>query len=351
MEELTALVALSRTRRIGNVRKKWLVENHGSIAALFEGREKARDEADREAIGSFRDFESIDSDLSVLSRMDASVITVKDSAYPLSLRAIPDPPIVLYKLGPFSLPTEAFAVVGARKATHEGILVAERIAETLSSAGITVVSGLAKGIDAAAHRGALPKKGRTVGVLGCGIDRCYPAENWSLFRGIAQEGALLTEYAPGEKPWPGNFPQRNRIIAGLSKGVLVVEASRKSGSLITARLALDYGREVMALPGRVFDEAYKGTNNLIKQGARLVEDIGDIVACCFPGVEFRTKSSVDMDSDEDYIYRLMGIDRVHVEVLIEKSGFETKRVMAILTRLEMKDVVRPIAGGFYLRKV
>jgi len=105
------------------------------------------------------------------------------------------------------------------------------------------------------------------------------------------------------------------------------------------------------VPGRVFDEAYKGTNNLIKQGARLVEDIGDIVACCFPGVEFRTKSSVDMDSDEDYIYRLMGIDRVHVEVLIEKSGFETKRVMAILTRLEMKDVVRPIAGGFYLRKV
>ena len=203
---------------------------------------------------------------------------------------------------------EAFAVVGARKASFEGMLLAERIAETLSSAGITVVSGLARGIDAAAHKGALHGKGGTVAVLGCGIDRCYPAENWPLFQDIGRVGALLTEYRPGEAPLKYHFPERNRIIAGLSKGVLVVEASQKSGSLITARLALDYGREVMAVPGRVFDEAYKGANSLIKQGALLVEDINDILTCCFPHMKLRTKSAIDMDGDEDYIYTLLGAE-------------------------------------------
>jgi DNA processing protein len=168
---------------------------------------------------------------------------------------------------------------------------------------------------------------------------------------MAKEAAIVTEYTPGERPLKHHFPERNRIIAGLSRGVLVVEASAKSGSLITARFALDYGREVMAVPGRVLDEAYKGANGLIKQGARLVEDIGDIVSCCFPDVEFCRKSAIDINEDEDYIYTLMGIDRIHVDELIEKSRFETRKVMAILTRLEMKDVVRSIQGGFYIRKV
>jgi DNA processing protein len=168
---------------------------------------------------------------------------------------------------------------------------------------------------------------------------------------MAKEGAVVTEYTLGEKPLRHHFPERNRIIAGFSKGVLVVEASTRSGSLITARLALEYGREVMAIPGRVFDEAYKGANNLIKQGARLVEDIGDILGTCFPGLTLETKSTVAIEGDEDYIYRLMGIDRIHVDELIEKSRLETKKVMAILTRLEMKDMVRTIPGGFYMRKV
>ncbi len=350
MEELSALLALSRVK-IDNVRKKRLVEGRESIASLFEGREKAENAADDAAIRAFQGFETIDKDLALLSRMGATVLTIKDPAYPPSLRDIPDAPLVLYRKGPLPLPTEALAVVGARKASFEGMLLAERIAETLSSAGISVVSGLARGIDAAAHKGALHGKGGTVGVLGCGIDKCYPAENWALFQDIGQAGVLLTEYGPGERPWWGHFPERNRIIAGLSAGVLVVEASQKSGSLITARLALDYGREVMAVPGRVFDEAYKGANSLIKQGALLVEDINDILTCCFPHVKLQAKSAIDMDADEDYIYRLLGADRLHVDELIEKSGFETRKVMAVLTRLEMKDIVRPMPGGFYLRKV
>ena len=242
------------------------------------------------------------------------------------------------------------AIVGARKATFEAMLLAEQIAETLSAGGITVVSGLARGVDGAAHKGALRGKGGTIGVLGCGIDICYPSENRTLFEAMAKKAAVVTEYPPGERPLRHHFPERNRIIAGLSRGVLVVEASAKSGSLITAHLALDYGRDVMAVPGRVLDEAYKGANGLIKQGARLVEDIGDIVSCCFPDVEFLQKSAIDISGDEDYIYTLMGVDRIHVDELIEKSRFETRKVMAILTRLEMKDVIRPIPGGFYIRK-
>jgi DNA processing protein len=176
-------------------------------------------------------------------------------------------------------------------------------------------------------------------------------ENWTLFESIGQVGALLTEYGPGADPRKHHFPERNRIIAGLSRGVLVVEASERSGSLITARLALDYGREVMAIPGRVFDDAYKGANGLIKQGALLVEDINDILTCCFPHVELQTKPAIDMDTDEDYIYKLLGSERLHLDELIEKSGFEARKVMAVLTRLEMKDIVRPVPGGFYLRKV
>jgi len=351
MEELTALLALARLTGIDRARKRWIVEHHDSVASLFQGTMRAAEGVDQQLLRAFHAFEAIEAERVQLSRMGVEIITIRDQAYPAPLRAIPDAPIVLYKKGPLPLPCEAFAVVGARKATFEGMMLAERIAETLSSAGITVVSGLARGIDAAAHKGALRQKGGTVAVLGCGIERCYPAENWSLFRAVAQEGALVTEYILGDKPWKGHFPERNRIIAGLSRGVLVVEASERSGSLITARLGLEYGREVMAIPGRVFDEAHKGANNLIKQGARLVQDIGDIVSCCFPHVKFRAEAPIDMDGDEGYIYRLMGVDRVHVDELIEKSRFETKKVMAILTRLEMKEMVRPIPGGFYMRKV
>ena len=350
MDERTALVALSRVKGIGNDRKKWIVESYDKVAALFDGKARAVDPISKEAIRAYRGFKTIEAAMAGLSKAGIEIVTIKEETYPASLRAIPDPPIVLYKKGPLPLSGLCFAIVGARKATFEGMLLAERIAETLSSAGITVVSGLARGIDGSAHKGALHHTGGTVGVLGSGIDICYPVENSRLFEDMAKEGAIITEYTVGESPLRHHFPERNRIIAGLAQGVLVVEASAKSGSLITARLALDYGREVMAIPGRVYDEAYKGANNLIKQGAKLVEDIGDIVSCCFPGIQFSTKSAIDINQDEDYIYTLMGIGRTHVDELIEKSGLGAKKVMAILTRLEMKDMVRPIPGGFYIRK-
>jgi DNA processing protein len=228
--------------------------------------------------------------------------------------------------------------------------LAEKIGETLSSVGITVVSGLARGIDAAAHRGALKEKGKTVAVLGCGIDICYPPENRQLFNTTGEEGLILTEYVPGEEPLPYHFPERNRIIAGLSKGVLVIEASQKSGSLITARLGLEYGREVMAVPGSVFREEFKGANALIKQGAKLVENINDILTTSFPGYEPEQKEHVNITPEEEMVFSHIGSEKVHIDEIIEKSGMKAKQVMAMLTRLEMKEIIREVPGGFYIRK-
>jgi DNA processing protein len=351
MDESLALLALSRLKGLKNDRRKWIVDNFPHISDLFEGKKLLADPADREAFRGFRGFKGLEAEAAAIRKRDIQIITIKDEEYPDLLRNVPDPPIVLYKKGRLPSNQRTFAIVGARKATFEGMALAERIAETLSSAGITIVSGLARGVDAAAHRGALDQPGRTVGVLGCGIDICYPAENLPLFKKMTEKGAVVTEYTLGERPLRHHFPERNRIIAGLSLGVLVVEASARSGSLITARLALDYGRDVMAIPGRVFDEAYKGANSLIKQGARLVEDISDIVSCCFPETEFRIRPPVDLDIDEDYIYGLMKVDRIHVDELIEKSNLETRKVVAILTRLEMKDLVKSAPDGFYMRKM
>jgi DNA processing protein len=351
MDESLGLLALARLKGLRNDRKKWIVDNYESVADLFTGKAHPADRADREAIKGFQAFRDIEVEASKMAKLGIRAITIKDSDYPAFLKGIPDPPLVIFKKGGLPLSPRAFAVVGARKASFEGMALAERIAETLSAAGIMIVSGMARGIDAAAHRGALRQSGGTVGILGCGMDTCYPAENLALFEKMAKEGTLLSEYILGTPPLRQHFPERNRIIAGLARGVLVVEASGRSGSLITARLALEYGREVMAIPGRVFDEAHKGTNHLIKQGARLVEEIGDIITCCFPDTHFQEKAAVDMDGDEDYIYRLMGIDRIHVDELIEKSPFETRKVMALLTRLEMKELVEPLPGGYYLRKM
>ena len=212
------------------------------------------------------------------------------------------------------------------------------------------MSGLARGIDTAAHRGAVAEKGKTVTVLGCGIDICYPAENVRLFEKIGEEGLVLTEYSPGERPLRHHFPERNRIIAGLSKGVLVIEASGKSGSLITARLGLEYGREVMAVPGSIFNDEHKGANALIKQGAKLIAGIEDIITASFPDLQLKKEQQIKMDKDEDYVYSFIGHEKVHIDEVIDRTGMQAKNIMAMLTRLEMKEIIRGFPGGYYIRK-
>jgi DNA processing protein len=351
MEESLAILGLVRLPGISYERKKEILEGPASVALLFEGKEKTDDPKLRQKIGSFKGFKAIEEELAKLRQMDVRIVTLREASYPPLLKQIPDPPLILYLKGSLPLHDQIMAIVGSRKATFEGLNLAERIAETLASLGITVISGFARGVDSSAHRGALKGRGKTAAVFGCGIDICYPAENRRLYEEVAATGLLLTEYAPGTRPLPHHFPARNRIIAGLSKGVLVIEASSRSGSLITARLALEYGREVLAVPGRVFDDEYKGANNLIKQGARLVEGMEDIIASCFPGLHVKREEKLAIDEEEDYIYCLMGLNRIHVDELAAKSGKAIRHLLVLLTRLEMKDLIRPLPGGFYLRKV
>jgi DNA processing protein len=350
MEEQLAIIALQRLKGIDLTIKRRLIDGEESLGSLFEGKVALHDQGAYKKIIAFKGWNDIDRHMKEIKDMGAEIVTIKDSGYPTQLRNIPDAPLVLYKKGGLKVGLDTIAIVGSRRASFESINMAEKIAQTLSSVGITIISGLARGVDAAAHRGALKEKGKTVGVLGCGIDICYPSENRSLFEKVGQEGCILTEYAPGELPLQHHFPARNRIIAGLSKGILVVEASQRSGSLITARLGLEYGREVMAIPGSIFDEGYKGANSLIKQGAKLIAGIEDIIATCFPGLTLKKDKQVDLDNNEHYIYGIIGSVKIHVDEVIDKSGMETRHVMAILTNLELKETIRRIPGGFYLRR-
>jgi DNA processing protein len=350
MDEQLAIIALQRLKGIDLAIKRRLFEGEENLGSLFEGKASLNDEGVYKKIMAFKDWNDVNRDLKMLRETGVEVLTIRDPGYPVQLRNIPDAPLVLYKKGELKVGLDTIAIVGSRRASFESINMAEKIAQTLSSVGITVISGLARGVDAAAHRGALKEKGKTVGVLGCGIDICYPSENRSLFEKVGEEGCILTEYTPGELPLQHHFPARNRIIAGLSKGVLVVEASQRSGSLITARLGLEYGREVMAIPGSIFDEGYKGANSLIKQGAKLIDGMDDILATCFPNVTLKKNEHVDLNGDEHYIYEIIGLVKIHVDEVIEKSGMETRHVMAILTNLELKEAIQGIPGGFYLRR-
>jgi DNA processing protein len=349
MNELTALVALSRLRGLSNIDRRGIVERHGEVAPIFRGEVRLDDRATREKVRAYRDFEAIERELERLERMKVRVLTIGDGDYPGMLRNIPDPPIVLYRKGSFIPPETTLAVVGTRNATFEDMHLAETVSATVSTLGITVVSGLARGIDTCAHRGALKGKGKTVAVIGSGMDICYPAENRALYAAVAEEGAIFSEYGLGEPPLRHHFPERNRIIAGLARAILVVEASMKSGALITARLGLDYGREVMAVPGSPFTEGHAGTNALIKDGARLVASADDIVSACFPGLTVPSEKQIDMGPDEAYIYRLVSLRKIHIDEIIETSGMEAKNVMAVLTRLVMKDALRELPGGHYIR--
>ncbi len=349
-DDFKALIALSRLA-LPATEKKAVALQHESVASLFEGRSLSAGGMLMQKASRFDGWARIDTDVEIINNMGGHIVTIRDDRYPPLLKQIPDAPVVLYTKGPLTTGSNTLAIVGSRKATPEGVNLAGKIGETLSAAGITVVSGFARGIDSAAHRGAVKeRKGSTVAVFGCGLDICYPPENKSLYGSIAEEGLIVTEYGPGEEPLPFHFPARNRIIAGISKGILVIEASRKSGSLITARLGLEYGREVMAVPGSIFRREYEGANGLIKEGARLIDSIDEIIDTCFPGFHLETRESPAINDDEQQVFSFIGSEQIHVDEIIDRSRMEAKRVMAILTMLEMKEIIREVPGGFYIRR-
>lgn len=277
-----------------------------------------------------------------------AVITLADSEYPKQLLELPDPPTLLYVTGNAKLlGARALAVVGSRNATPQGLATARSFARAFSDAGFAIVSGLALGIDAAAHRGGLEGGGSTIAVLGTGADVIYPRRNEPLAAEIAARGAMVSEFALGTAPVAGNFPRRNRLISGLARGCLVIEAALSSGSLITAKLAAEQGREVFAIPGSIHSPLSKGCHALIKQGAKLVESAQDVLDEL--GAFGVSAAPIACAAEEHPLLAHMGFDPCDIDALVARSGLTPEAVSVMLLQLELEGKVASLPGGLYQR--
>lgn len=292
--------------------------------------------------------------LESVKKCDADIITIYDKAYPELLRHIADPPLVLYCRGRLEPDEMCMAVVGSRRATFYGLDMAKRLSRELAEHGVTIVSGMARGIDSRAHRGALEAGGRTIAVLGCGIDMAYPPENRGLMEEIIRHGAVISEYLPGTEPSRYNFPARNRIISGMSHGVTIVEAGEKSGSLITADYALEQGRDVFAVPGNINSCGSRGTNRLIRDGAKIVTCVGDILDEL--NISHDTKNTygganraalMKLGREEKTIAQRLLNGPVHLDVISRDCGISVQMASSILLMLELSGFVEQLPGKYY----
>ncbi len=345
----------------GAAKKFWhLIEQFGSAAGAWNAPESQLvstggfNPLQAAEIASSRKSMQPKDELEKLNQTGINYIEFENPAYPEILKNIFDPPPGIFVRGGICTGGQlSVAVVGSRKPTPYGVAVAERLASGLSSAGITVVSGMARGIDTAAHKGALKAGGRTIAVLGCGVDVVYPRENKRIMEEIASSGAVISEFPPGSEPGAWHFPVRNRIISGLSRAVVVVEAAARSGALITADIALEQGRDVMAVPGNISSPLSCGPNRLIKQGARLVEGVADIldelgIDRLFSGVLETEKSYPRLTGDEDKLMKLLTLEPLALDKLVEESGLATQQVLAALMFLELKGLARQLPGKYYV---
>lgn len=311
----------------------------GALSAHLSG-------AQCEALRAGPDAAALDAAHAWLDQPGNSILTLADADYPRQLLEIPDPPALLYCKGRRELlGRPALGVVGSRNATPQGVRDAEAFARALADAGLTIVSGLAAGIDAAAHRGGLAGAGSSIAVIGTGLDRIYPARNQALARELAEQGLIVSEFALGTPPVPGNFPRRNRLISGLARGVLVVEAAPGSGSLITARVAAEQGREVFAIPGSIHAPLARGCHVLIKQGAKLVESAADVLEeLAWPG---RLAAPVLPETEPDPLLGALDGAPATLDTLMQRTGLTLDALSAKLLALELEGRVATLPGGRY----
>jgi DNA processing protein len=358
-------LALSLTPGVGSILIKRLLDRFNTPEAVFRApmKELLKIEGLGEKVaGEIRKGPSekkVEKELNFLKELGGTILTFKDDAYPKRLRDIYDPPALLYARGALKKEDElAVAIVGSRKTSPYGRWITEKVGQELARHGVTIVSGMARGIDSVAHKGAISGGGRTIAVLGCGVDVVYPSENRNLFNQIIDQGAILSEFPMGSPPEGGHFPRRNRIISGLSFGVVVVQASAESGALITASYALEQGREVFAVPGNVGAEGSRGTNRLIKEGAKLVETSEDILEEILPQwtKEGETIQEVesprkDLNKEEMTLYQLLGETPMHIDVIIRESRFDPGRVSSLLLDLELKGLISQWPGKCFSKRM
>ncbi|MCX5857259.1 MAG: DNA-processing protein DprA [Deltaproteobacteria bacterium] len=375
--DLKYWVALKWVEGVGNVGYKALLTAFGTPQKVFASplsmikAVPGIGEQTAHQIKHFSDWEKVEKELDCAKRTGVSIVTSQDSLYPPHLACIYDPPAYLYVKGCMKEDDVNVAFVGSRAASTHGLFTTERLCRELALQGVTIVSGMARGIDSAAHRGALTGRGRTIAVLGCGLDIVYPPENEKLLSQIVANGAVISEFPFGTRPNAPNFPARNRIISGISLGVVVVEAGEKSGSLITARIALEQGREVFAVPGSIDASGSRGTNKLIKQGAKLIENIDDILEEILPQarripVSVKAEPSGDnavnrrekrepapdkaLTENEKAIWQSLSQKPVHIDEIIASTGRMAPEVLSGLLNLELKGVIEQKPGKMYVRK-
>ncbi len=350
---LKAWFALSLTRGLGGEGARRLLKELGSPDAVLAAsvsslKSFVKPDVAAEIKKGISD-DALNPALAWLEDNNNHVVTLADSGYPQALLNIPDPPLLLYVKGRVDLLNQAaLAIVGSRSATPQGIHNAEAFAKSLSDAGLCIISGLAHGIDAAAHRGALRGQGSSIAVVGTGLDKVYPASNRDLAHTLAQHGTLISEFPLGTPPLAANFPRRNRLISGMSLGCLVVEASLQSGSLITARLALEQGREVFAIPGSIHAPQSKGCHALLKQGAKLVETAQDILEE-LGGQRVSPAQQADPQGSDSALLEHLGFDPVDADTLSVRCGLTVAELSAMLLTLELDGRISVLPGGLYQR--
>ena len=357
------LLWLSRIDGIGFKKANYLLEHFGSAEAIWFAEPMeiraacGRNEKLAEVLISSKDEDSLNDWLIELEEKEIEFYSYWHPRYPRLLREISDPPLGIYVRG--ELPDDdidTVGIIGARKCSRYGATVAYEIAKDLGKTNVVVVSGMARGIDSEGHKGIMDGGGKTIAVLGCGVDVCYPPENRELMTRIIENGAIISEYPPGTPAIPGHFPSRNRIIAGLSEMVVVVEAGKKSGTLITADLALDYGRDVFVVPGNVTSALSKGTNELIKQGCPIITEGQDILIALGIAykeeekVKFKINTAENISAEEREIYDLMETETpISAETLCRKLHKDIQDVQYILSLLELSGYIIKIPQAGYVR--
>jgi DNA processing protein len=358
LDPLAYWIGFNRVRGIGPARLRALLDVFGTIEGAWHApAERLRDIGlDRRSTANLLEARSkldLAAELERLRTAGASALTWEDPAYPERLRQIYDAPPVLYVRGELRPEDDwAVAMVGTRQASVYGREATRQLASDLARAGVTIVSGLAVGIDTQAHRAAIEAGGRTIAVLGCGVDVLYPWENRKLGEDIIAHGALISDYALGTLPEANNFPPRNRIISGLSRAVVVVEAGERSGALITAAFAGEHGRDVLAVPGSIFNRGSQGTNRLIREGARPVLSANDVLEELNMGSvqqHVEARALLPADEMEAAVLKYVGEDPVHVDEVRQASGLPIATVSSTLALMELKGLVRQVGGMNYVR--
>ena len=371
MNDFQALVLLNMIPSLGSISISRLIKSFSRPKKIFEATEDKLSIIEgitTRKIGAIKKAQenlNLEQELKLAKENNISIITILDKDYPESLKNIYDPPPVLYVKGKLlDCDYNSIAIVGSRRASFYGLSTASRLSSELASLGITIVSGLARGIDTASHKGALSAKGRTIAVLGGGLLKLYPSENKKLAQSVSEYGAVISEFNLEMSPLARNFPRRNRLISGLSLGVVVVEAARNSGALITADLALQQSREVFAVPGKMDSITSVGSHSLIKQGAKLISNTNDIIEELaiklreFPDIKTKVcdqkddipkKQAMELDNNTKNVYEVLSKEPMHIDEIIISTKMKISQLSFILMKLQLKNMAKELPGKNFVR--